>query len=161
MVSVGITPNDLLMFRPELSGDKASEMIADALAMARLVAPCLATSDLTPDQAAAAKAVIRGAIIRWDEVGEGALTQRQQTIGPAMLGESFDTRQTRRGMFWPSEIDQLQEICRLVSGETSGAFTIDTAPAGAGAHQPWCDVAFGAAACSCGASLASFPLWEK
>ena len=158
MASVVITPADLGVFA-EIPEDRAREMIADALAMARLSAPCLANTDLSEDHAAAAKAIIRGAILRWHEAGAGSLTQRQQTIGPAMLGESFDTRQTRKGMFWPSEIEQLQGICAQISGETSGAFAVDTVGAGS-AHLPWCDLAFGATSCSCGTYLAGYPLWE-
>lgn len=41
----------------------------------------------------------------------------------------------------------------------SGAFAIDRAPGRSSMHQPWCGVTWGAA-CSCGAILAGYPLWE-
>lgn len=42
---------------------------------------------------------------------------------------------------------------------SGGAFSVDTVPC-ASVHQPWCNLAFGATYCSCGADLAGFPLWE-
>jgi hypothetical protein len=42
---------------------------------------------------------------------------------------------------------------------TSGAFSIDTAPAGT-VHLPWCSSQFGALYCSCGADIAGTPIFE-
>lgn len=43
----------------------------------------------------------------------------------------------------------------------SGAFTIDTFPtSGLGAHAPWCDLMFLGADCSCGYTLAGYPIYE-
>lgn len=43
----------------------------------------------------------------------------------------------------------------------SGAFTVDTFPkSGVGIHAPWCDLMFLGADCSCGASLAGWPMYE-
>jgi hypothetical protein len=101
-------------------------MIQDATYSACLVAPCLEPDKiglLSETQAGAAKAIIRGAILRWNEAGSGAVSQ--QTAGP--FSATVDTRQERRGMFWPSEIQQLQKICSDTS--RGGAFQIDTAPA--------------------------------
>lgn len=165
MVDVSLTVDDLTPFRSGIDREKAAAMIADAMAMARLVAPCLATGSavvLTEDQAAAAKAIIRSAVLRWDQSGDAGLAQRQQTIGPASIGESFDNRQTRKGMFWPSEIEQLQEVCRLASNTAvSGAFAVDTVAA-SGVHAPWCALYFGGTYCSCGANLTNYeyPLFE-
>lgn len=99
----------------------AQQMVDDAVALATLSAPCLAGSDLTPLQVAQAKAVLRSAVLRWHETGSGAVSQ--QTVGP--FGQSIDTRQTRRTMFWPSEISALQNICK--AGREGGAFSVDTA----------------------------------
>ena len=118
-----ITLDDLTPFA-DIDATKAQAMIADALAMAARVAPCINNTDFAyPD---AAKAILRAAILRWHEAGTGAL--QSQTAGP--FGMQVDTRQQRRGMFWPSEIQQLQELCR--DGEVTGrAFSIDTTPADA------------------------------
>jgi hypothetical protein len=57
--------------------------------------------------------------------------------------------------FWPSEIEQLQDICKQ---ETTGAFSVDTACGTF--HSPVCALYFGAAYCSCMADIAGFPLYE-
>lgn len=152
MPAVEIELEDLLPFA-EIPSAKAAAMIADALAMATLVAPCIAEDDFAAGKAAAAKAILRGAILRWHEAGQGALSQ--QNVGP--FGATFDTRQPRRGMFWPSEIESLQKLCRT---ETGGrAWSYDTLGCGV-EHADTCAINFGAAYCDCGAILAGFPLWQ-
>ena len=120
MAAVTLTPEDLAPFA-DIESTKAQAMIDDAEAMAVLAAPCI-TSETFTNQAAV-KAILRGAVLRWNDSGSGAL--QAQTAGP--FGMQVDTRQQRRGMFWPSEITQLQELCR--DGDPSGqAFTINTTP---------------------------------
>lgn len=122
MTAVSLTPDDLIPFAT-IDLDKAWAMISDALAMAAVVAPCIIDADFPyPD---AAKAILRGAVLRWDEAGTGAM--QQVTSGP--FSTTMDTRQARRGMFWPSEIQQLQGLCT-----TSGTHAVetDTMPAGGG-----------------------------
>lgn len=142
---------------------KAAAMIEDAEASAILIAPCLAGLHTVPDEEtdeelalrlakiAAVKAVLRGAIVRWNDTGSGAM--QSQTVGP--FGQTLDTRVQRRGMFWPSEIEQLQDMC----SSTSGAFSIDTVSC-TSAHLPWCSLAFGALYCSCGVDIAGYPIYE-
>jgi hypothetical protein len=120
VAAVELTPADLVPFA-EISEAKAQAMIDDALAYAALVAPCILDDDF--EYAAAAKAILRGAVLRWNEAGTGAL--QQQTAGP--FGETYDTRQARRGMFWPSEIEALQQLC-IDGNPSGGAFEIDTVP---------------------------------
>lgn len=128
-----IDPVDLAPFA-DIDVAKATAMIEDAVAQAILVAPCLAEEDdLDDHQRAAVKAVLRGAILRWNDSGSGAFTQQQ--AGP--FGVTVDTRQTRRSLFWPSEIEQLVKICDAVAGGQSGAFAIDTAPTANEALSPW------------------------
>ena len=129
MAAVTLTPADLAPFAA-IEEAKALAMIDDALALAAWVAPCILTEEFTYE--AAAKAILRGAILRWHEAGSGAM--QSQTAGPFAM--SVDNRQQRRGMFWPSEIEQLQELCR--DGDTSTqAFTIDTTPAAARGDGYW------------------------
>ena len=105
------------------------ETMVDAVnARATRVAPCLGydgvldTEPLPSDELLAeAKLVLIGAVKRWTESGSGAL--QSQTAGP--FGVTVDTRQRTGYHLWPSEIEQLQELCREVSS-TGGAFTIDT-----------------------------------
>lgn len=84
---------------------KAEAMIEDAEAMALLAAPCIAGDGFA--FGTAVKAILRGAVLRWNDSGSGAL--QAQTAGP--FGQTLDTRQERRGMFWPSEIVALQSLC--------------------------------------------------
>lgn len=91
---------------------KADAMIEDAEAMALLAAPCIAAVDFA--YGAAVKAILRGAVLRWNEAGTGAL--QAQNAGP--FGQTLDTRQERRGMFWPSEITALQGLCVGAEGGT-------------------------------------------
>lgn len=122
MAAVTLVPADLTPFAT-IATAKAQAMIDDAMALAARVAPCITQSTFAHD--AAAKAILRGAILRWNEAGTGAL--QQQTAGP--FGMQVDTRQQRRGMFWPSEITQLQELCRD-GNPVEQAFSIDTTPLG-------------------------------
>lgn len=97
---------------------KAEAMIDDAEAMALLAAPCISAAGFT--HGAAVKAILRGAVLRWNDAGSGAL--QSQTAGP--FGQTLDTRQERRGMFWPSEIVALQGLC---AGAEGGAYTTSLA----------------------------------
>lgn len=133
---------------------KMAAMIEDAEAMALLAAPCLSDEEnpLTPTQIAAVKAVLRGALIRWAEIGVGGTTT--ETAGP--FGRTVQTQSPRRTLFWPSEIEELQGIC---GSGSAGAFSIDTAACGT-YHLPWCSLMFGALYCSCGADIAGVPIYE-
>lgn len=148
-MAVFLTPADLAPFA-DIDEARALAMIEDAMALAARVAPCITETDFAYD--AAARAIIRGAILRWNEAGTGALQQQQ--AGP--FGQTIDTRQQRRGMFWPSEIEQLQDLCRTAT--ESGAFTVDSVATGT-THSLTCSLYFGATYCSCGADLAGFPLF--
>lgn len=66
------------------------------------------------------------------------------------------TYRTSRG-----RIDILDEWWVLLglTGTGGAAFNIDTAPI-ASNHLPWCNLAFGATYCSCGADIAGFPIYE-
>ena len=124
MTAVSITVADLQPFSPNIDVTKAQAMIDDALALAARVAPCINDDAFAyPD---AAKAIIRGAILRWDEAGSGAAVQ--QSAGP--FGQTIDTRQQRRGMFWPSEINDLTALCS--SSSTSYTTSLAGPDAGAG-----------------------------
>lgn len=139
-------------------------MIAGANARASRVAPCLVTAlaAATPTDAQAAaldeaKLVLIGAVKRWAEAGSGAL--QQQTAGP--YGMTVDTRQRTGYNLWPSEINDLQAICKDLSATPSrAAFSLDTAGAYGTVHAATCALAFGATYCDCGADLAGFPLFE-
>jgi hypothetical protein len=137
------------------SNAMAATWVAGANARATRVAPCLASEDPDPtdDQLAEAKLVLIGAVIRWSQAGSGAF--QSENIGP--LGYTLDTRQRGGFNLWPSEITQLQDICK--NGTESKAFSIDTIPCSV-FHSPICSIYFGSEDCSCGASLAGQPIYE-
>lgn len=157
MPAVTLSPSDLTPFA-EIDVAKAMAMIDDAMALAARVAPCILTDEF--EFGAAARAVLRGAILRWHEAGTGALSQKAQNRGPFGSSETYDTRQTRKGMFWPSEIQQLQDLCRS-DVSSSGAFGLDTVSGVVSYHADICSLNFGALYCSCGAVLTGAgPLYE-
>lgn len=108
---------------------KAEAMIADVLAMAALAAPCINDNDFAHPEAA--KAILRGAVLRWHDTGSGSATQ--QVVGPF---QQNITPQPRKSLFWPSEIEQLQSLCRAT--QVNRAYEIDLTPAGAGLPAEWC-----------------------
>lgn len=139
---------------PSIPTEDAERLIEDAEALAMLTAPCLADEDLSPPKAAAAKAILRGVVLRWNDAGAGAVTQ--QSAGP--FSQTI-TPQVRRNAFWPSEIKDLQLICKTAS--SGKAWSIDTVPGGAIWHAAICSLHFGATYCSCGADLTlAGPLYE-
>lgn len=117
-----IDPDDLVPFA-DIPAAKAAAMVADAEAKAVLTAPCIADLAADDPKRAAVRATLRAAILRWHDAGSGVVQQTQ--VGP--FGQSIDTRQARKTMFWPSEIEELQGICR---GPAGRAFETDTMPAG-------------------------------
>lgn len=156
-----LQPTDLAPFA-DIDDAKAKAMIEDAEATAATVAPCITESGFLEDDTRVAyvRAVIRGAVLRWNESGSGAY--QAQTAGP--FGVTMDTRQERRGMFWPSEISQLQDACkRYRGGGGSKAYSV---PIGRGdsfaAHSDVCDLVFGGLRCSCGSNINGLagPLYE-
>jgi len=151
VAAVALTPEDLAPFA-DIDPAKAAAMIEDALALAATVAPCITEDSFTGE--GAARAILRGAVLRWHESGTGAL--QTQSAGP--FGVTLDNRQPRRGLFTPTEIEQLQGLCK---GASTGAYAVDTVSTGAVRHADICALRFGATYCSCGALLTGGdPLWE-
>jgi hypothetical protein len=109
----------------------------------------------TPDQLSEARLVLIGAITRWSQAGSGALSA--QTAGP--FGMTVDTRQRTGYNLWPSEITDLQAICKAGTDTGRQAFSIDTAPV-CSDHLPWCSLMMGATYCSCGVDIAGYPIYE-
>ncbi|KQU33844.1 hypothetical protein ASH04_06940 [Rhodococcus sp. Leaf233] len=126
--------------------------IKGANARATRVAPCLLGDNLDEDKVAEAKLILVGAIIRWEKAGAGALQSR----AAGSYSETLDTRQRTGYNFWPSEITQLQDICR--SGEQGKAYSVDTVGSTVW-HSPICSLYFGGS-CSCGAVIAGVPIYE-
>lgn len=145
------------------SAELVDAMVAGANAKASRVAPCLTWTgtpatqpEPSADQLAEAKLVLIGAIKRWAEAGSGALASKQEVAGPFTRTETIDTRQRTGYNLWPSEITDLQAICK---SDDKKAFSVDTVASG-GYHSPICSLYFGST-CSCGAALAGAPIYES
>lgn len=157
MAAVQLVPEDLEPFA-EIPRPKAEAMIEDVLAMAAAVAPCITSPTFTKDRAA--RAILRGAVLRWHDAGNGAVQTEQTSIDDYSRSQTVDTRSSRRGLFWPGEITDLQRLC--AESGSGGAFTIDLGPTGGSYHADICALRFGALYCSCGAVLTGgAPLWEE
>lgn len=122
-MAIDIKVSDLAVFAAGIDAGKAQAMIDDALAMAYRAAPCLKDGDLDEETEAVAKAIIRGAVLRWNDAGTGAVTT-QSTLD---FSQTIDNRNPRKSLFWPSEIRQLSGLCGRGS-----AFSIDLAPSAGG-----------------------------
>lgn len=121
-----LKPEDLEAFA-DIDQNKAIGMIADVEAMAALAAPCITKPEFREDEVllAAAKAIIRQAVLRRNEAGTGALTQ----VGAGSFQMSTDTRSPSRGLLWPSEITQLRELCEQFSNTGKDqAFMVNMVP---------------------------------
>lgn len=158
-MKVHIDVDDVLAFNPELDRKQVEILLADGLAMAKIIAPCIEDDDFAFPEAA--EAIIRGAVLRWAESGSGAVTQKSRTAGPFSLNESFDTRQTRRSLFFPSERIELEKLCK---NSRSGAFGLNMIVVSeAELHSPTCSWHFDPrrSVCDCGAWLnaGKGPLW--
>lgn len=148
------------------SNGQAQMWVDGANAQAARVAPCLAddaSPEPTTSQLDEAKMVLVGAVMRWAEAGTGAV--QQQMAGPFSVLK--DTARPRSGFrLWPTEIQQLQDIC---GGTVATISAIDTVADGP-VHADICtantyvdsegNTVFGGAYCSCGADIAGFPLYE-
>lgn len=157
-MAVKITPEEILVFNPDIPMDRVELLLRDGLALAANAAPCILDDDFAFGDAAAA--IIRGAILRWADSGSGALSSSQSSAGPFSQTQSYDTRQARRSLFFPSEITELQKLCK----QNSGAFAVDTLPpVNAQNHAPECSFNFDQLhrTCTCGAWLnaGKGPLW--
>lgn len=120
MPAVSITPADLEPFAT-IDLVKAEAMVADALGVARAIAPCIFEEGFErPD---AAKAVIRGAILRWNDAATGAVT----TMQAGAYQKTIDSNTRRNGMFWPSEIRDLQKLCSTGGSRRAHTVDMDTA----------------------------------
>ena len=114
---------DLTPFAPGIDPDKAEIMIADAIALAARPAPCILGDELSDSDIAAVKAILRGAILRWNDQGTGE--QAQLTAG--IFGYNPKGNQ-RVSMLFPTEIQELAAICGNTVTDRRKAYMVDTLP---------------------------------
>ncbi len=115
---------DLSGLAPDLTEATANLYIADVEALAAVDAPCIIEIDFPYRDAV--KAILRQAVLRWHRAGEGGVVSQQQTAGPFGQSTSYD-KSAGLGRLWPSEVRQLQALCRQWKQEQGGrrkAFTV-------------------------------------
>ena len=160
IITVADLPADLVS---TVEASQLALMVAGANAKASRVAPCLTWDGTVTDQPvptadmlAEARLVLVGAVKRWAETGSGAA----QTVQSGPFAQTIDTRQRTGYNLWPSEIEQLRDLC-ADGGKAGGAFSFRIGAASS-VHMPWCSINFGALYCSCGADLTNYeyPLYE-
>ena len=108
--------------------EKLPELVEDVLATAAIVAPCL--TDPAFPYGRAARATLREAVLRRLDAGTGAVVTRSEGTGPFSRSETIDNR-TRRAILSPSDIGDLQALCRAFNGATrprAGAVNLDPTP---------------------------------
>lgn len=96
--------------------------------------------------------VVREAVVDHIKRPDDA-TQVTVSIDDGSSSRSYKSgkgRVTIRDEWWP--------LLGLV--ETSGAFAVDMVGGPGTVHLPWCNLAFGANYCSCGADIAGRPIFE-
>ena len=92
------------------SDEALAVMIEDVEALAVDAAPCLADpAMLTEAQAAAVRAVLRGAVLRWADYM--TRDDRQMAAGPYSIGPAPGSSGERKPLLWPTEVGQLQGVC--------------------------------------------------
>lgn len=160
-MAVIITIDDL---PDSLKTAESIETLLDGLnAKAVRVAPCLNPAPpgvVDAGKLAEAKLILLGVVKRWVEAGSGAIQTEQNTAGVFSRSTTIDTRQRGGWKLWPSDITDLQDLCKEITGTEGKAFVVNIGPTCDVIHQPWCSLMLGATFCSCGADLAGYPLWE-
>lgn len=153
-----ITVADITALRPNSDG-RIAAFVTSANALAIMAAPGIASPEFIANEVAmeALRAILRSAVIRWDDMANGATNISSHTYQAGPLSETQTTDNRQRGGFylWPSE----EALIRGLLGPSGSgrAFTIATAPLyGAANHSPSCSVYFGASWCDCGAYLTGY-----
>ena len=119
--------SDLSPLAPGLTETVATIIIDDIEAKALLEAPCIEEVDFPELYKPLVKAILRRAALRWARAGEGGLSAETLASGPFSRTQSIDTRSSGEDRLWPSEIKELQKLCRLWKGAPTGrrkAFTV-------------------------------------
>src|SRR5699024_8861363 len=113
-------------------------MVAGLNANATRIAQSLASDEPAPTTETLAEAtlVLIGIIKRWVEAGSGAVVQ--QSAGP--FQQTIDNKQRLGWNLWPSDIEQLQDLCKESDGSGGKAFSIDMSPTLTANHLPWCSL---------------------
>lgn len=125
MAIVHITHEDLTVFQSDIPKAKAEAMIEDVMARAIQINPAIGADTLTPNEASAAKGIIRRVILRWNDSGTGAITQQSTTAGPYNQSQTIDNRSGHRKLFYVEDIEELKALGKEATSSKGKAFSID------------------------------------
>lgn len=120
-----LLPEDI---RPHVGSGVADKVIqdhiADVVARAKVVAPCI--EDEAFPHGDAVKAILRTAIIRRVQYGDGEVTTEQVTNGPFAASQTVDTRRYDPGFLTHREERDLRAMCAEFNGlgRRRRAFTV-------------------------------------
>ncbi len=134
-----------------VTDERYAMWIADALMLVQVRYDSMADPAIVVDQVRL-DYVIREAVSAIARRPDDA-TQVSVSIDDGSVSRTF-----RSGNGRVTILDEWWALLGLTS-PTAGAFSVDTTGADS-IHQPWCNLAFGALYCSCGADIAGFPLYE-
>lgn len=109
---------DLVVLDPQIDQQQATALIDHAVALAVSTAPCIAEPEFVG--AAAVRAILTGAILRWYHAGNGE--ERTQSAGP--FSQALKSTE-KRFLFWPSEIKAMRQLC---GGNRSRVFSVSMVP---------------------------------
>lgn len=129
--------------------------IGDALMLVQVRYDSLDDDTITVDQALL-DYVIREAVTAHAQRPDSS-TQVSTSVDDATVAKTYSTGKGRVTI-----LDEWWTLLGLGTSSGSGAFSFRPYGTGLGAHQPWCNLAFGALYCSCGADLTNYtyPLYE-
>lgn len=113
-----ITPEDLRSSLGSKSESEIQELIDDAVALARLDAPCIDHPSFP--HRASLKAILRAAIKYTAGAGDGSVTQ----VSGGPWQKTVDTRQKTNGVFFnEAQTAKLKSLCRPQIRE-SGSYSV-------------------------------------
>jgi hypothetical protein len=115
--AVEIEFSDVRRRLPKIKEDRANELIVGTLALARIYAPCIASTDFAYSDAA--RMIILRSIERQAQNSPG-LVRESKTIGGAMI--SREVAPTAGEIFTTTEVAALQNMCPAVDQEPFGSF---------------------------------------
>lgn len=138
-----VTPTDMATVLPGTDPALLATVIEDVQNYALARVPELGTSTLTPGQESQVRSVLRVAIKRYVDAGDGAITFQS---APGGYSQSVDSAALRRGgLLYERELSTLRDILGIASGSNRGKAMM---LGGSVTHASWCASFFGGA-CDC------------
>ena len=138
-----ITPADMAALLPDTPRALLDVVIEDVQNYALAEVPELLLARLNEGQRARVKSILRVAVKRYIDAGDGTVVRQEAPGGYAQSNDATGLR--RGGILYRRELETLAKI----AGVTRGTGDHSAIVLGAGpSHSPWCSTTWGAA-CDC------------